>query len=138
MVEHVVACAAPLRTADRPSVLVIDDDNDIREYLDSFLAIEGFEVTTLADPSFAIERIRGQAFDLILLDQMMPKIDGLELLARIRDFDDDIAVIMITGFPTREIASTVILYGVSAYLGHPITPTELREAIANTTHRARR
>ena len=48
-----VAGAVPLRTASKLSVLVVDDDQDIREYLQDFLSAEGFEVTTLADPTLA-------------------------------------------------------------------------------------
>ena len=77
--------------ASKLSVLVIDDDQDIREYLQDFLNAEGFEVTTLADPTAAVARIRDEVFHLVVLDLMMPKISGLDLLAQIRAVDDDIA-----------------------------------------------
>ena len=104
----VVTGAVPLRTASKLSVLVIDDDQDIREYLQDFLNAEGFEVTTLADPSAAVERIRDEVFHLVVLDLMMPKISGLDLLQQIRAVDDDIAVIILTGYPSLETASASI------------------------------
>ena len=119
-----------LRTASKLSVLVVDDDQDIREYLQDFLTGEGFEVTTLADPSLAVERIRDEVFHLVVLDLMMPKVSGLELLAQIRSVDDDIAVIILTGYPTLETASASIQHEVSAYIHKPFTPAEFRDVIA--------
>ena len=82
-----MVAGAALRTSAKLSVLVIDDDPDILEYLPDFLGAEGFEVTTLADPSLAVERIRDEVFHLVVLDLMMPKISGLDLLAPIRAVD---------------------------------------------------
>jgi len=128
----VVATAAPLplRTASKLSVLVVDDDQDICEYLHDFLTGEGFEVTTLADPTQAIDRIREECFHLVVLDLMMPKLDGMELLRQIRCVDDDIAVIIFTGHPTLETASRSISQEVSAYIQKPFEPAEFRQVIA--------
>ncbi|HVK89519.1 MAG TPA: response regulator [Kofleriaceae bacterium] len=111
-------------------MLVVDDDQDIREYLQDFLQAEGFEVTTLADPSLAVERIRDEVFHLVVLDLMMPKISGLDLLQQIRSVDDDIAVIILTGHPSLETASASIQHEVSAYINKPFTPAEFRDVIA--------
>jgi DNA-binding NtrC family response regulator len=124
------AANAVLRTAAKLSVLVVDDEQDIREYLHDFLTTEGFEVTTLADPTQAVERIRDEVFHLVVLDLMMPKVSGLDLLAQIRSVDDDIAVIILTGYPSLETASASIQHDVSAYIHKPFTPAEFREVIA--------
>jgi DNA-binding NtrC family response regulator len=129
MVAGAVAVAVPLRTAAKLSVLVIDDDQDIREYLQDFLNGEGFEVTTLADPSLAVDRIRDEVFHLVVLDLMMPKISGLDVLAAIRRVDDDIAVIILTGYPSLETASASFQHEVSAYIHKPASPAEFREVI---------
>jgi DNA-binding NtrC family response regulator len=126
----VVAGAVPLRTAYKLSVLVVDDEQDIREYLQDFLVAEGFDVTTLADPTEAIERIRDEVFHIVVLDLMMPKVSGLDLLAQIRAVDDDIAVIILTGYPSLETASASIAHEVSAYIHKPFTPAEFRDVIA--------
>src|SRR5262249_61353384 len=106
--------AVPIRTSHKLSVLVVDDDQDIREYLQDFLAAEGFDVTTLADPSQAVDRIRDEVFHLVVLDLMMPKVSGLDLLAQIRSVDDDIAVIILTGYPTLDTATASMKHEVSA------------------------
>jgi DNA-binding NtrC family response regulator len=125
----VAAGAVPLRTASKLSVLVIDDDRDVLEYLQDFLNGEGFEVTTLTDPSLAVDRIRDEVFHLVILDLMMPKISGLDLLAQIRAVDDDIAVVILTGYPSLETASASIQHEVSAYLEKPFTTAEFRVVI---------
>ena len=125
-----VAGAVPLRTASKLSVLVVDDDQDIREYLQDFLSAEGFDVTTLSDPALAVDRVRDEVFHLVVLDLMIPKISGLDLLAAIRAVDDDIAVIILTGYPSLESASASIQHEVSAYIHKPFTPADFRDVIA--------
>ncbi|HEY5923867.1 MAG TPA: response regulator [Kofleriaceae bacterium] len=119
-----------MRTSAKLSVLVIDDDPDILEYLQDFLGAEGFEVTALADPSLAVERIRDDVFHLVVLDLMMPKVSGLDLLAQIRAVDDDIAVIILTGHPSLDTATASIQHEVSAYIHKPFTPADFRDVIA--------
>lgn len=117
------------RTSSRLSVLVVDDELDTLEFLQDFLSLEGFEVTTLRDPTLAVERLRNQVFHLVLIDLMMPKISGFELLAQIRAFDEDITVIMINSNEWHEPEATSIELGVSAHLGAPIAVEDFRDAI---------
>lgn len=131
----VVAGVSPLRRAIKPSVLVIDDDADIREFLTDFLHFEGFEVTTLADPTIAVERIRHGRFHLIMLDVMMPKICGLDLLPEIRVVNGNIPVIMMTPCPSLETITSAVPHGISGYIGHPFTAPMLREAIRRVTRK---
>jgi CheY-like chemotaxis protein len=129
--------AAAIRHAHvAPSVLIIDDDADVRVYLEDVFHLEGFEVTPLSDPTVVVERIRNELFHILVIDLMMPKIDGLDLLAQIRAFDAHIPVIMVTGYPSLETVSASIELGISAYLAHPITPTELRDAITRIAKQA--
>jgi DNA-binding NtrC family response regulator len=132
----VVAGAIP-PSGVTPSVLIIDDDQDVREYIGDVFELEGFDVTPLADPSVVVGRIRDEPFHIIVLDLMMPKIDGLDLLAQIRAFDEHISVIMVTGYPSIETISASMQLGISAYLAHPITPAELRHAIARIMKKKR-
>jgi DNA-binding NtrC family response regulator len=115
-----VVAGAALETASKLSVLVVDDDQDIREYLQDFLLAEGFEVTTLADPTLAVERIRDEVFHLVVLDLMMPKISGSICSRRSgrrrrhrRDHPDR--------HPSLETASASIQHEVSAYIPKPFT-----------------
>jgi DNA-binding NtrC family response regulator len=120
----------PIRTSAKLSVLVVDDDQDVREYFQDFLTAEGYQVTTLEDPTTAVDRIRDEVFHLVILDLMMPKLSGLELLAQIRAVDDDIAIVILTGHPSLASASASIQHDVSAYISKPCTPAEFRDVIA--------
>ncbi len=66
-------------------VLIVDDDEDIRAYLDVTLALDGFEVIEAVDGQDGLERARRSEPDLVLLDVMMPRMDGLEVLRRLRE-----------------------------------------------------
>jgi DNA-binding NtrC family response regulator len=125
-----MVAGAALRTSAKLSVLVVDDDPDILEYLQDFLQAEGFEVSCISDPSLAVERIRDEVFHLVVLDLMMPKLSGLDLLQQIRAVDDDIAVIILTGHPSLDTATASIQHDVSAYIHKPFTPAEFRDVIA--------
>ena len=125
-----MVAGAAIRTSSKLSVLVIDDDPDILEYLQDFLGAEGFEVTTMSDPTAAVERVRDEVYHLVVLDLMMPKLSGLDLLAQIRAVDDDIAIIILTGHPSLDTATASIQHDVSAYIHKPFTPAEFRDVIA--------
>jgi DNA-binding NtrC family response regulator len=132
-----VARRASLARAARLSILVIDDDRDVCEFLRDFLTLEGFQVTTLADPSLAIEWIRQEMFDLVMLDLMMPKIYGLDLLPQIRAVDDSLPVIIMCSVPSAETARESIQLGVSAYMSYPFLGAELRAALARVAQSTR-
>ncbi len=123
------------RQASNLSVLVVDDDLDIREYLQDFLQAEGYRVETLGDPTAALDRMRDEVFHLLVLDLMMPKISGLELLAQVRAVDSDIAVIVLTGFPSLETATSSIQHDIAAYIQKPFVAAEFREAVARVARR---
>lgn len=85
-------------------VLVIDDDPDVGQFLTEFLSRRGYSVTVISDPEKALGALNTEMFQIVLLDIVMPKLDGLEVLKRIRQNDSDICVIMLSGHPTFERA----------------------------------
>jgi DNA-binding NtrC family response regulator len=112
------------------SILVVDDDLDICEYLKDFLASEGYEVHVVNDPTKAIGELKRGDFHLVVLDLMMPKLSGIDLLGQIRSNDDDIAIIILTGYPSLETATSSIQHDVSAYIRKPFSINDFRDAIA--------
>ncbi len=110
-------------------ILVVDDDRDVCEYLEEFLTREGFFVKSIIDPTQALDELRESEYHLIVLDLMMPKLKGLDLLGQIRRVDDDVAVIILTGFPSLETATASIEHEVSAYLQKPFTSEQFREVL---------
>jgi len=118
------------RDVPQLSILVVDDDPDVCEYLHDFLASEGYSVTVLNDPTRTLEQMREEEFHVVVLDLMMPKLSGIDLLGQIRESDDDIAIIILTGYPSLETATSSIEHDVSAYLRKPFSLDEFRDVIA--------
>ncbi len=110
-------------------VLVVDDDEAICEFMETFLQKEGFEVTTLTDPQGAEEAVRQGGYHILVLDLMMPAVEGLEVLRRIRKVDDDIAVIVFTGYPSLESAVEAMELDAVGYLQKPFDPERFREVL---------
>lgn len=111
------------------SFLVVDDDNDVCEYLQDFLASEGYGVRCINDPTQVLDTLRHDEYHVCVLDLMMPKLNGIDLLGQIRQADDDIAVIILTGYPSLESAASSIEHDVSAYIRKPFSINEFRDAI---------
>lgn len=111
-------------------VLVVDDDAAIREFMQTFLEKDGFAVTTLGNPTKAEATVRDGNFHVMVLDLMMPKMDGLAVLEAIRRVDKDIAVIIFTGFPALETAVEAMKFDAVDYLKKPLNPIAFRDVLA--------
>ena len=111
------------------SLLVIDDDKDVCEYLEDFLTNDGHRVVTVNDPTRVVDVLKGEEFHIAILDLMMPKLSGIDVLGQIRKVDDDIAVVILTGYPTLETATASIEHDVSAYVKKPFSVEEFRAVI---------
>jgi DNA-binding response OmpR family regulator len=94
--------------------------------METFLTKDGFEVKTLNDPSGAPEEVKVGGYHLVVLDLMMPKMDGLQVLERIRKVDNDVAVVIFTGYPSLETAVQSMKLDAVDYLKKPFNPEEFR------------
>ena len=112
------------------NIVVVDDDRDVCEYLQDFLTADGYSVTCVNDPTQALDALREREYHVAVLDLMMPKLSGIDLLGQIRRVDDDIAVIILTGYPSLESATASIEHEVSAYIRKPFSIDEFREALS--------
>jgi DNA-binding NtrC family response regulator len=111
------------------SILVVDDDKDVCEYLEDFLAHDGYRVVAVNDPTTAVDVLRQDEFHICIVDLMMPKLSGVDLLGQIRKVDTDLAVIILTGYPSLETATASIEHDVSAYIKKPFSVDEFRGVI---------
>jgi len=111
--------------AEAPHLLVVDDDARLRALLQRFLAEQGFRVTAAADAAAARHALAGIAFDLVVLDVMMPGESGIELVEGLRREGREMPILMLTarGSPDDRIAG--LEAGVDDYLGKPFDPREL-------------
>lgn len=125
-----------MSTPQRPHrLLVAEDDAEIRQALDRILTYEGYEVVTVPDGAAALEAIAEQAPDVILLDVMMPFVDGITLCRRIRERGDRTPVLMLTA--RHEVSDRVA--GLDAGADDYVTkPFELDELLARVRALVRR
>jgi two-component system phosphate regulon response regulator OmpR len=126
-------CAPILDNA--PHVLVVDDDQKIRELLARYLSEHGFRVTTAADAATARAGMRGLAFDVVLLDVMMPGENGLEL-ARDLKATRPVPICMLTARSEPEHRIEGLEAGVDDYIPKPFEPRELVLRLRNILRRA--
>jgi DNA-binding NtrC family response regulator len=101
------------------AVLIIDDEAEIRESLQTLLELEGFAVETAASGEAGLQRIGEHPFDLILLDLALPGRNGMEVLAEIRAHETGLPVIMITAFGTVENAVRAMQGGAANFVQKP-------------------
>jgi DNA-binding NtrC family response regulator len=110
-------------------ILIVDDDKEICEYMETFLTRDGFLVKTLNNPQEAVDEVRTGRYHIVVLDLMMPKVDGIEVLKQIRKIDSDIAVVIFTGYPSLESAVSSMKLDAVDYIKKPFNPEEFREVI---------
>jgi two-component system OmpR family response regulator len=123
------------RMNPKVSILIVDDDKDICDYMETFLSRDGFAVKTLTSPQTVEDEVRTGKYHLIVLDLMMPKIDGIELLRKIRKVDTDIAVIIFTGYPSLETAVQSMKLDAVDYIKKPFDAEEFRAVIDQVLRR---
>lgn len=110
-------------------ILVIDDEEAMRDSCRRILAKSGLEVTTVADGPSALRLIEKWAYDLILLDLVIPGGNGLDILKKIKANDQEAMVIVISGYGTVQSAVEAMKLGAYDFLAKPFTPDELRKVV---------
>jgi DNA-binding response OmpR family regulator len=106
-------------------ILIVDDDKALRDQLAEILRGAGYETTEAASGRQAVELATEGDFDLVLLDLMMPRMSGTEVLGELRKVSPRSRVIMLTAFATVENAVEVIKRGASDYLSKPFKIDDL-------------
>ena len=117
------------KTPQALKVLVVDDDQAICEFMETFLKKDGFDVKTMSDPKEAPDEIKVGGYHLVVLDLMMPDMDGVEVLEKIRKVDSDVAVVIFTGYPSLDTAVKSMKLDAVDYLKKPFNPDEFRGVI---------
>ena len=112
-------------------ILVVDDEESIREFLDIMLRKEGYEVTLAEDGARAIDLLKKKTFELVISDLQMPQVTGMELLKHVKDNFPDLLFMMITAFGTTETAVEAMKLGAYDYITKPFKIDEVRIVISN-------
>ena len=116
-------------------ILIIDDDDQIRTLLAERLKFHQYRVSTAEDGEAGLEKFRKEGADLVLLDLMMPKLDGIETLNRMKKEDPEVLVIMMTAFGTMEKAVEAMKKGAYDFIPKPGDPEHILLTIEKALER---
>ncbi|MFH0821596.1 MAG: sigma-54 dependent transcriptional regulator [Pseudomonadota bacterium] len=116
----------------KAKILVVDDELSQRQMLKANLSLDGYSVSDAADGSEAIIRVSEEFYDVILMDNRMSKMDGIEALKEIKKISPGIPVIIITAYASVETAVEALHAGAHDYLTKPLDMDELRIKLRRT------
>jgi DNA-binding response OmpR family regulator len=122
---------------EKPKVLLVDDEQAITANLAPFLERSGFSVAVAADGEEALRKVSSFGPDLIVLDVLMPMMDGREVLRRLRQADDRTPIILLTQVGESTERAMALEEGADDYLNKPFDPHELVARIRAVLRRAR-
>jgi CheY-like chemotaxis protein len=111
-------------------VLTVDDDPGVRELIEDFLKARGYDVYAVGSGEAALEEIRRDRPDLLILDLMMPGMNGMEVLRRLREEGEELPVIVATAVTEEEVGRAALRQGARDYVTKPIDLAYLERSIA--------
>ena len=115
------------------NILIIDDEKAIRKTLGEILSYEGYKMDEAGDGEEALKKFKEKAYDVVLCDIKMPKMDGIEFLEKAREINPDVPIIMISGHGTIETAVEAVKKGAYDYISKPPDLNRLLITIRNAT-----
>jgi DNA-binding response OmpR family regulator len=120
-----------------PKVMVIDDEPFILMMIEDVLKFEGFDVVTLRDGRDAVERVRSEKPDLIILDWMMPEVSGITVSNALKSDPElsEIPVLMLTAKAQEDDEKLGLQSGVDRYITKPFSPRSLMEVVRKYVER---
>jgi signal transduction histidine kinase len=122
---------------EKPQILIVDDEEVMRKGCEQVLLKMGFSVDSATNGLLGYKRVLEKSYDLVLVDLMMPEMDGLEFLKKVREIDPNLVSVVITGHATIESAVEAVKSGAYDYLPKPFTPNDLRTVITRGLERRR-
>lgn len=120
---------------NRHRILVVDDEESMRDYLAILLRRDGYQVEVASDGQQAVTQLKDQAYDLIISDIKMPRLDGFGVLDYVNERCPGTAIIMITAFSTTEQAVDAMKKGAYDYITKPFKNEEIRLIVENALER---
>jgi two-component system, OmpR family, alkaline phosphatase synthesis response regulator PhoP len=115
-------------------ILVVDDDEMVLMALNELLTPEGYEVQTVSNGKEALEKLKQNAYDLLMLDVIMPAMDGVELCKRIREVEQyrETPIVFLTAKSREEDRARGREAGANLFLSKPISPDKLLGIVSDT------
>ncbi len=116
-------------------ILIVDDDQGMRDYLEIMLSREGYDVNTVPGGKDALTLCRRRKFDLVITDLKMSGIDGIDLLKSLKDISPETMTILITGYASGETALAAMREGAYDYLEKNFEPDDLKTLVKDALHK---
>jgi DNA-binding NtrC family response regulator len=118
-------------------ILIVDDEDGMRRLLSRVLTREGYETSAVANGAEALRLVASERFDLVVTDIKMPEMDGLELLAELKEYEPSLPIIVITAYGTIENAVQALRSGAYDYIAKPFENDEIKLTVAKAFERER-
>jgi signal transduction histidine kinase len=122
---------------DHPTILLIEDELQLRDNLQILLQSAGYQVTTAANGVEGIQQLREQAFDLVITDLVMPGMDGFKVMDYLQVHSSETVVVAITGYVSAESAITALRKGAYDYLAKPLDVDLVYSVVARALEKVR-
>jgi len=115
------------------TVLIVDDDARVRDVIRDIVIEQGYQVVTAENGERAIEEIERQHFDLVLLDLVLPSLSGIEVLRKLKAKDDEVMVVIVTGYGDYPIALEAMALGPILVVRKPFLKSDITHVLSTLT-----
>lgn len=122
-------------TSDSRTILVVDDFDDTRLLLRTWLERRGFRVVEAANGLQAIDQVDTESPDLIIMDMQMPELDGLSATRRIRKSHDSVPILAVSAYGADQFREQALAAGCNEYVSTPFEPAQLEKVIRSLVQR---
>lgn len=113
-------------------ILLVDDDKALNRSVDILLTLDGYHTLPVYDGEEALQKLLHQKFDLLITDLIMPKIDGIELISKVRKLNSTLPIMVISGQLNNRLVNLLKKQEIQYIITKPINPTRFRKLV----HRA--
>jgi len=115
--------------AENVKIMIVDDEEGVRESFNMILKIKDYEVQTFEDGEAAISTLKKDMFDLAFIDYKLPGMDGIEVLKKIKEIDPSVEAVIVTAYASESSHANAITLGALEYLRKPFLMEEIYELV---------
>lgn len=110
-------------------ILIVDDEKDLATTIEAILSLSGYEAMSVIDGESAIDEVKNNHYDLILMDVKLPVMNGVEAFLKIKEIDPKTKVMMMTGYSVEDLIDQALNEGACGFLRKPFDVERLLETV---------